>query len=88
MILESVINFAVGDKVIFNPDNHGYKNIGNYEKVKDRIGVVRFVESFVHRMDDGGFVYKESGRISVEWEGDFTTRIVNYKRLKRWVSQY
>jgi len=88
MILESIINFKVGDKVVFNPDNHGYKKLGNYEKVKDRVGVVKCVESFVNRTDDGGFCYKESGRISVEWEGDYTCRIYDYKRLRLWKSEY
>ena len=83
MKVESIINFRVGDRVKINPDNHGYKFLGSYEKVKDREGVVKVVEERVDTGVEGGwgFVQVRTGRITVEWDGVYETRIVHYSRL-------
>lgn len=81
MKLESLINFRVGDRVKFNPDNHGYKFLRAYGKVKDREGTVRVVEEKLEMLHGGGFEQRRTGRITVEWDGVYETKIVQYSRL-------
>lgn len=83
MKMESIINFRVGDRVKYNPANHGYKFLCSYEKVKDREGIVKVVEERVDLGGEGswGFTQVRTGRITVEWDGIYETRIVHYSRL-------
>jgi hypothetical protein len=81
MKLESLINFRVGDRVIFNPDNHGYKFLVAYGKVKYREGTVRFIEERREVLCGGRFEFVRTGRITVEWDGTYETKIVHYSRL-------
>jgi len=80
--VESLINFEVGQTVIYNPDNHGFLHIGAYLKVAERKGKVVRVEQIGGYDKDWKPTYAKTGRITVEWDGVFETRIVNYKRLK------
>jgi len=84
MTLESIINFNIGTKVIFNPENHGFKHLGAYDKVKNRTGRVSVIETLVKNniYAPSGFEHRPTGRISVLWDGDEHPRIYNYKRLK------
>ena len=85
MTLESIINFEVGQRVMLNPDNHGInkKRLGCYDKIKDRKGtIVKIEEQGNIDKKTGQFSYGRTGRITLEWEGDGTTRIYNYKNLR------
>ena len=85
MTLESKINFEKGQRVILNPHNHGMNTvrISNYLKIKDRVGtVVKIEEQGDIDKKTGQFYYGRTGRITLEWDGDGTTRIYKYKNLK------
>lgn len=66
--LESIINFKVNQIVKINPNWHDYKNELNYEKIKDRRGIVRSIN-------------ETAKTISVRWDESNATRRYSYKRL-------
>jgi len=79
MKLESIINFEVGGRVMLNPDNHGTHKgkIGFYLKVKGRQGTIIKIE----KKPDEKYYLIRTGRITVRWDGDYNSRIYNYKNL-------
>ena len=79
--LESIMNFERGQVVKYNPDNHGFRKPKAFENVRGRIAKVIHVEQKGDVNSSGQFVYGRTGRITVLWEGDSLTRIVNYKNL-------
>lgn len=81
MTLESKINFRVGQTVMFNPDNHGFKLNGAYQKVKTGRGVIKKVET-VYKVDSDFPTEVPTGRIVVQWEGISFERIHKSKHLK------
>lgn len=66
IVLESIINFDIGDIVIVNPDYHRYKRL-KYEKIKRRLGVVTNIDGFT---------------ITVKWDEVRDEYKINYNNLR------
>lgn len=67
IILESIMNFSNGQKVIINPDNHPFTKKTYFKNQENKIGRVRQVE--------GVF-------IGVRWKQNQPKRHYHYKFLK------
>jgi hypothetical protein len=81
MKLESIINFEIDQTVKYNPENHGFKFLGAYGKVKDRVGVVKNILTEGYINENGYPSQRRTGRICVLWNKDFSCKIINYKHL-------
>ncbi len=65
---ESIINFSIGQKIKYNPDNHCFSMLDRWDKVKDTVGEVRTVNEIERT-------------VSVKWPGSKKPRKYHYSRL-------
>lgn len=82
MIVESLINFEIGKRVKYNPENHGFLKLGVYHKVMNREGTVGKLPCVGCLDEKGNAISKRTGQVWVLWDGDRSCRIVNYKNLR------
>lgn len=76
VMFESLINFKINQRVILNPFNMGGLYPSEYEKLKDRVGIV---SKIITRNKEGK---KLTGKIYVYWSGAKDYSPINYKNLK------
>ena len=81
MTLESIINFENGQRVMLNPDNSGFTHINAYGKVANRMGTIRNIPIMGYINEHGDPTARRCRKLSVLWDGDKSTRQVDYKHL-------
>ncbi len=82
IILESIINFEVSQRVILNVHNMGGLESAEYIKVKCRKGIVLRIITINCMNSKFEVETKRTGKLNVLWEGDKSFRVVYCKNLR------